>query len=450
MDNTVEAGEKGRPERGQGFLIFVCFFAYAAGYIGRLDYSAAMPAILSEFQWSKTDMGIIASAFFFCYGAGQFVNGILVGRYNVRLTVSGALLVSAALNGAFPFCRSIAAMAVVWGLNGAAQSVLWCTIMRGLSERVHAKKPRETAITVMSVTVPVGTLAAYGLAALFSRLNAWRVPFFVSAGVLIGAAALYFIGARGAPARIACAAEKVSAAGEAPAGKGSAARKKAAVPFGTAALLIGVLFICAAADGFLKDGLTSWTPILLFETYALDPSLSILLTLALPLCAVGGAYLARYLMYWMKNHFAACGAALGAIGLLFLPLVLGAGSLWLTVALLSAVACLRAAIGNILTSRMPFDIRHTVNAGRTAGVLDAFAYVGSIAAGVGIGAIATASGWGAVLLVLCVVAAAAGTVTALGAPMWRRRILSRSARPSVVGGEPSAPENDAADGAPHS
>ena len=49
------------------FLAILCFVSYAATYIGRLNYSAALPEMVMEGILSKTDGGIISTAYFAAY-----------------------------------------------------------------------------------------------------------------------------------------------------------------------------------------------------------------------------------------------------------------------------------------------------------------------------------------------------------------------------------------------
>ena len=59
------------------FLIVLCFCVYTAGYIGRLNYSASLVEILDAFAADKAAGGLVSSFFFFSYGVGQLVNGVL-------------------------------------------------------------------------------------------------------------------------------------------------------------------------------------------------------------------------------------------------------------------------------------------------------------------------------------------------------------------------------------
>ena len=79
-------------------------------------------------------------------------------------------------------------MAVIWTLNGAAQSAVWSPLLRLTVERLPGVEAMRASVRY-STTVPFGTLAAYGLAALCSAMGCWRAVF-AAAGLLLTATAL--------------------------------------------------------------------------------------------------------------------------------------------------------------------------------------------------------------------------------------------------------------------
>ena len=58
-------------------IIFICWLAYTAAYIGRLNFNASIVSIVSDLGVDNKTAGLVSSFFFFAYGAGQLINGIL-------------------------------------------------------------------------------------------------------------------------------------------------------------------------------------------------------------------------------------------------------------------------------------------------------------------------------------------------------------------------------------
>ena len=64
-----------RKMQRQTFLIL--WITYASFYLGRVNFSVAIPGIMTQFGWEKTTIGIIGTALFWAYAAGQLINGYL-------------------------------------------------------------------------------------------------------------------------------------------------------------------------------------------------------------------------------------------------------------------------------------------------------------------------------------------------------------------------------------
>lgn len=74
------AGEQPQKEYSRKcviLLLFLSWLAYTAGNVGRMNYAASMVAIIKETGAAKTTAGLVSSFFFFAYGAGQLINGLL-------------------------------------------------------------------------------------------------------------------------------------------------------------------------------------------------------------------------------------------------------------------------------------------------------------------------------------------------------------------------------------
>jgi len=119
-------------------LVFVaCFIAYAASYVGRINYSAALPDILADGLFTKSQAGIIGSAFFIVYGFFQIINGFLGDKISPFKMIMLGLFLSAGTNILMTFCTTNVMMAVVWGFNGFALSLLWAAILKILANIIN-------------------------------------------------------------------------------------------------------------------------------------------------------------------------------------------------------------------------------------------------------------------------------------------------------------------------
>lgn len=395
-------------------LIGVCVAVYIAAYIGRLSYTASMVGILVETGADKAAAGMVTTLFYFAYGCGQLVSALFCRRFRARPVVAGALLLSAAANAA-ALCRDVRLIRFIWFANGAAQSVLWCTLIELLSAKLPPEdKPR--AILAMSTTVAVGTASAYGLAALCIAHGAVFAAFGIACAVLLAAAAAWLFVTRSlarmpdvsAPARTETPSLRASLAG------GGA--------------LLAVCGVLAAGNGYLRDTVVSWTPSLLYDEFGLPGSLSVVITLTLPLLSICGAAIAvsmhrRIVSYSVLQSvlFLGSAAALGGMAAFRVT-----GSVPGMILCAAVSACMMAAVNNILTSIIPLE--RPGGAGLFAGIMDAFCYVGSTLSGVLPGLLIERSGGYSVLLLSLPAVAGALALFACGAD-FVQRIRKKSAKP---------------------
>ena len=374
------------------FLIFLCWLAYTSAYVARLNYNASMVEILSQLGTTKEAAGTVSSFFFFAYGAGQLVNGLLSKKYNTRFSVAIALAASCIINLSMTFCSGIEVMKYLWFFNGVFQSILWSSLIKTLSDNLADNKLSK-AVMVMSTTVASGTFAAYGLAALFSALSMkWTSIFYVSS-VVVGIVAFVWFFGMGSIQK-----EKKAVTSEATVSK----KKLAITPI--FAFTVIIILISAVANGFIKDGITTWVPSILKEEFGVAPSLSIIVTLILPVISISGASIVKVLHKKHKDENVLNGifyfTAIVLAGLIILTLNLR--SVPLTLALFAATACTMAAINNVITSIVPLYSRDKIDSGLSAGLLNTFCYVGSTMSTSLLGKIADTKGWNDVFVCILI------------------------------------------------
>ena len=70
-------------------LIFIAWLVYTTSYLGKVNYSANITQIMTFYNVSKAEAGLVPTFFFFAYGIGQVVNGILCKYYNKKWFVFG-------------------------------------------------------------------------------------------------------------------------------------------------------------------------------------------------------------------------------------------------------------------------------------------------------------------------------------------------------------------------
>lgn len=385
-------------KRKQQILIVIACLVYSFAYTGRYSYNANIAPIMAFYNVTRAEAGLTGTFFFFAYGAGQLIHAIFCRFYPRKYIIPGVLGVSAILNIAV-FCGvPFGAIKYLWLLNGICQSVLWPTLVLVLSDTMDSVMMKR-AVFAMSLTVVIGTVISYGGSAIFNLFDFFRGAFLLGAVLMVAIGIAWLVGYDVLTLENAGLAEAHAASSEETAA-GGGSRKRAAN-----GALIGLFAVCGlfmAVDNFVKDGLNTWTPVILKERFGVGDSLSIVLTVALPFCGVFGAMLALRMNRKIRDFRALSGSLLLLLSVCICGILLSMKleSMVLTVAFLGVVSCFAHGINSIMTSIMPFAMRDKVNPGFLAGLMNSAGYVGSTASAYGLGVIADRTDWNTVMYIL--------------------------------------------------
>ena len=410
--------EQTNRRKKQWLLILLCCLAYSFAYAGRYSYNANIAPIMEFYGVTRADAGMVSTFFFFAYGVFQLLHAIFCKFYNKKVMVGAALLISAAVNLVLFFQPPFWAIKFLWLLNGICQSALWPLLVLTLSETLE-KSMIKRAVFIMSLAVMFGTLIAYGGSALFNLFSFFRGSFLLGAALTAGIGLIWLLSYSTLT--------KEKFVSEEPEPK--AEPKKVPDRIGGAMvglIATGVLF--AAISNLVKDGLNTWTPVILKEQFGFGDSVSIVLTLILPVFGMFGAVLAMQANKRIKDFSALSGFFyLLLSGCLFgLTVSLRAEKAVPTLLLFGLISCLAHGINSTLTSIMPFSLREKINSGFLAGLMNASTYIGSTVSAYGLGKLADGNGWDLVMIVLLIAAISA---TLLAGAVWVvGRISQQTAR----------------------
>ena len=385
-------------------LLILCWMAYTCSVIGKVNYSANIIQVESFFNVSHAEAGLVGTFYFFSYGTGQILNGFLCKKYNLKYVVFVGLLGAGLCNLAVGLTTNFELIKVLWLFNGIFLSVLWPCLIRLLSECLSRRK-MSRASTVISTTTATGTFLIYALSALFVSIADFRFAFYTAAIVLPAVAFTWLFSfeklSKGAKAEAEAEEEKEDIpvrANEQP-GK----TKLSAEIWGT--IILFALF--AVATNLVKDGLHTWVPSILKESFGFSPSLSIILTLVLPVIGIFGNLIAQSLYKWVKSFVGVDGLIFFAIGVGLLGVIGALTFGWAVVVLIGfgIASCLSSSSNSTITSIFPLYMKGKINSGLIAGILNGCCYVGSALSSYVLGAVADASGWNAVFYLLVSVCA---------------------------------------------
>ena len=100
-------------------------FTYLFFYNGRQNINLVMTQMASDLGSDIAALGVVSSSLFWCYAFGQLVNGRLGAFFGYKRFIIVGVIASALINVIISFQHSIPVIAILWGLNGFFQSMLW-------------------------------------------------------------------------------------------------------------------------------------------------------------------------------------------------------------------------------------------------------------------------------------------------------------------------------------
>ena len=172
-------------------LIFLCWAIYVVAYLGRYSYNSNNLPISQFYGVSDMELGLVSSCFFFAYGAGQIINGLLCRYYNMKFVLPCSVIVSSIINIVIYCGVPFQYFKYLWLLNGLAQSMLWSSLLLILSRNLDEKYIK-IAIVVMSTTVSLGTFLSYGTSAVLATFGGFKWSFFISAVLMTLVGIIWF------------------------------------------------------------------------------------------------------------------------------------------------------------------------------------------------------------------------------------------------------------------
>lgn len=377
--------------RGLGKIYWLSWLVYTCAYVGRYNFSAAVAGIVAEGLFTKSEMGLVGTVFFFVYGSGQLINGFLGDRFSPFKMIFVGSFVSAIANLVMSFVSTLPAMVVVWGINGFAQSMLWSPIIYLVSNSFTGDKLKKAQAN-LPATLPVGSLIAYLLSMILMKYSSWRFIFVAASIVLFISSIIWgsFSAAIGESGRNITNVKQIH----------NLSKKE---PLSKILIASGVLlmFLPVMLHSMLKDGVMTWVPTMISELFAVSPSFSVMLSLALPVVNFFGARIASSMhssgkLGEMKIACLFFGfTALPLIGLVFISHLNAVVSL----ALLALITSSMVAINYVFLTLVPVTFASHGRSATMAGMIDAVAYLGSAVSSYGFGAIADNIGWNNTIII---------------------------------------------------
>lgn len=341
---------------------------YFASYITRRSLSVVFQQVITETGFSKDLLSVILVSSTIAYGAGQIINGKLGDRFRPTNMIFCGLVLTSSVNAALPFfAESVAMMALLWGINGFAQSMLWPPMVKILVSSCDDKTYGYSVVRI-SWGSSSAMISLYFIAPLIILLTgSWRYLLMVSA--VIGFLALIFWSA--IKGRILSESPSPSLTDASTEPQRFSMPRTAIFPI--IFIMLGIVF-----HGMLKDGVVTWMPSYLADVHGLG-NLGAIFSGILPsvfsiLCITAcGAIYRRFF-----SNEVVCATTIFGIALVasvVLILLFGKSSIVAIVCLTLISACMHG-VNLMLIMHVPKRFKRYGNISTFAGIVNACTYIG--------------------------------------------------------------------------
>ena len=381
---------------------------YMISYITRINYSAIISEMENATGISRSMLSMALTGSFVTYGVGQIISGICGDRFSPKKLVAMGLGVTVAMNLLIPLCTNAYQMLAVWCVNGFAQSFMWPPMVRIVTFYLTENDYKVVSAKV-SWGSSVGTIAVYLAAPVLISFFGWKSVFLFSA---VFGVAMIFVWNR------------YSYDMEASASDNEAKRIK-----GSSKMLFTPLMLCVMLaiilQGMLRDGVTTWMPTYISETYKLGTSVSILTGVVLPIFSIICYHTATKLYMTKLNNPLSCAGvffAIGALSAVGLYLLTGQNAVYSVLFSAVLTGCMHG-VNIMLICMIPPYFKKYGNVSTASGVLNSCTYIGSALSTYGVALLSESFGWSLTLLVWLIIAASGTAVCMICAKPWKKYMV---------------------------
>jgi len=391
--------------------------------LSRKNYGFWLRSVISELGYEKSQAGLLGSTLEITYGTCSFLNGVVIDSRSPKQLLITGLLLSALLNFAVGSSSNLTLMVVLWGLNGAIQSVGWPSVTNVFLAWFPDPAQRGAWYSLLSTCQNAGAALVPLLVTLSVSSVGWRGALFVPALGSALVAAVLAVGLYGSPAAYANRSCR-SSSGETPKkAKPSSAdlrhTMRQQVFLNPSLWLMGVTYF---AISMVRTCLQDWTSLYLFEAKGLPIAASARCLFLWELGGFGGTFAAGAIsdrLFRGRRGPVVCICCALLAPSLFL--LLHAQSPWLIQGLYLWLGTCAFPV-HVLLGLFSREVVPPSVSASAGGFVKMIAQIGGASAGYPLGLLQQHLGWGGVFSALAFVALVAA---AAAAPLWTKTAAIR-------------------------
>lgn len=142
---------------------------YMFVYNARQNINTALPLMREAFGVGNAETGIVTSALFWCYGFGHLFSGRLSEIFGIKRFIAVGTILSVICNILIAQQTSLTMIAILWGLNGFAQSMIWSPGFGMLAQwwpkkiRAHSSSIATTSASLAQIVTMLTMLVVFSI-----------------------------------------------------------------------------------------------------------------------------------------------------------------------------------------------------------------------------------------------------------------------------------------------
>ena len=344
----------------QRLIFLITYLAYTAIYIARVNLSMAGPELRSLELINEAQLGFLGSVFSTIYSVGRLLNGGLSDKKAPWVMLTSGLVAAGLSNLFIGFLPPFIGIFLLWTSNAYAQSMLWSSVLCVVSS-LYEKKEAKKKTSIMVTSVAMGNILGIVINTVLISTLGVRFAFVVP-GILtlVLGVIICFVTREIKPSAETAAKKHISM------WKLLKDRE-----------LLG-MSIPAMMHGVMKENITLWMAIYVFDKFSVDFKESSFYILLIPLIGFVGRilYPVAYKMSKEKENvvsiigffvciLASCLLCVNGVGMIVAVLALG------------IIYTAASMINTSMLSIYPMRFLKTGNVASVSGIMDFATYLGA-------------------------------------------------------------------------
>ncbi len=366
-------------------FVLLCCLVYFTSYITRINYGAAIVEIVNFMGISSSVAGIAVTCSFVSYGVGQLISGFLGDRINPKLLVAIGLIITAISNIMVALVGSIYAIIVIWTINGFAQSLMWPPLVKIMTQFLSAEQYKK-GCALVTISASVATIFIYLFVPACIAVYNFKLIFILSAIFAVVTCIIWWINVRNL---VVVCNESSKIINES---------KTPIMKIITSTGLLPIMFVIVL-QGLLRDGITTWMPTFINETFKLSTSSSILTTTILPIFGIASIILTTIINKKVKNEIALSALIWGLALVSSVILLVSLNSITISIIAMSLITACMHGINLLLIGNLPAKFLKYGKVSFASGLLNSCTYIGSALSAYGIARLTEMFGWNVTIIV---------------------------------------------------